>query len=110
MTGALKPDAASSGTWLLGDRTVNRLGFGAMRLTSRPREQALAVLRRAATLGVNHIDTAAFYFSPTLKANDLIKPALHPYAGLTVTTKVGPSRTPDGTWQPLARPDQLRAQ
>src|SRR4029077_1006810 len=65
--------AAAAGTWTLGDLTVNRLGFGAMRLAGgRPfdpaalpsnRDQAIAVLRRAIDLGVNHIDTAAFYFS-----------------------------------------------
>ncbi|MYR24045.1 aldo/keto reductase, partial [Streptomyces sp. SID6137] len=66
--------AAASGTWTLGDLVVNRLGFGAMRLPQhgealvpdavpRDREQAIRVLRRAIELGVNHIDTAAFYFS-----------------------------------------------
>jgi aryl-alcohol dehydrogenase-like predicted oxidoreductase len=62
--------AAAAGTWRLGDLTVNRLGFGAMRLTGRTpfgngppgdRGQAITVLRRAVELGVNHIDTAAFY-------------------------------------------------
>src|SRR5271163_3144006 len=73
MTGATIP-AAAAGTWQLGDLTVNRMGFGAMRLTQRgpafagtaapsDRSQAIAVLRRAVELGVNHIDTAAFYFS-----------------------------------------------
>ncbi len=95
--------AADAGTWTLGDLTVNRLGFGAMRLTggrpfdpaSRPsdRRQAIAVLRRAIELGVNHIDTAAFYFSPLRSANELINSALAPYpAGLVITTKVGPGR------------------
>ncbi len=65
--------AAAAGTWRLGDLTVNRLGFGAMRLTGRApfgngppsdRGQAISVLRRAVELGVNHVDTAAFYFSP----------------------------------------------
>jgi pyridoxine 4-dehydrogenase len=66
--------AAAAGTWTLGDLTVNRMGFGAMRLpqSGRPmaadaapgnRDLAIAVLRRAVELGVNHIDTAAFYFS-----------------------------------------------
>src|SRR5271154_1455409 len=64
--------AAAAGTWRLGDLTVNRLGFGAMRLTgSLPfakgspsdRGHSITVLRRAVELGVNHIDTAAFYFS-----------------------------------------------
>jgi len=64
--------AAAAGTWKLGDLTVNRVGFGAMRLTgSAPfhhgtpsdRKRSVSVLRRAVELGVNHIDTAAFYFS-----------------------------------------------
>jgi pyridoxine 4-dehydrogenase len=96
--------AAAAGAWRLGDLTVNRLGFGAMRLTgSLPfakgspsdRGQSIAVLRRAVELGVNHIDTAAFYFSPLRSANELINAALAPYPGdLVITTKVGPGRTP----------------
>jgi pyridoxine 4-dehydrogenase len=94
--------ADSAGTWKLGDLTVNRLGFGAMRITANPdREVAIRVLRRAVELGVNHIDTAAFYMSPggTLGieggpqrfANELIRDALTPYADeLVITTKVGP--------------------
>ena len=72
--------AAASGGWTLGDLTVNRIGFGAMRLTSNAdgtpsdRGRAITVLRRALELGVNHIDTAAFYFSPLRSANELIKP------------------------------------
>ncbi|MEL7978160.1 oxidoreductase [Isoptericola sp. F-RaC21] len=110
------PDAAAAGTWQLGDRTVNRLGLGAMRLpgvlgapTPRPREDAIAVLRRAVELGVNHIDTAAFYFLPTRSANELISTALQPYADdLVITTKIGASRSRDGDFEPYARPDQLR--
>ena len=113
--------AADAGTWTLGDRTVNRLGFGAMRLTgSRPfdpacvpsqRDQAVAVLRRAVELGVNHIDTAAFYFSALRSANELINAALAPYPDdLVITTKVGPGRDAGGEWVPRARPDQLRGQ
>jgi pyridoxine 4-dehydrogenase len=111
--------AAAAGTWTLGDLTVNRLGFGAMRLTgSLPfahgvpsdRQQAIAVLRRAAGLGVNHIDTAAFYFSPRRSANELIAAALAPYPDdLVIVTKVGPGRDPWGEWY-SARPDQLRGQ
>ncbi|SKC58754.1 oxidoreductase [Krasilnikoviella flava] len=112
------PDAGAAGTWRLGDRTVNRLGLGAMRLpgilgapTPRPREDAIAVLRRAVELGVNHIDTAAFYFLPTRSANELIGAALRPYADdLVITTKVGASRSRDGVFEPYARPDQLRSQ
>ena len=81
--------AAAAGTWRLGDLEVNRMGFGAMRLPQtgrslvpdavpRDRDQAIAVLRRAAELGVNHIDTAAFYFSPLRSANELINAALQP--------------------------------
>ncbi|GAA1858002.1 oxidoreductase [Myceligenerans crystallogenes] len=114
------PTASAAGTWALGDRTVNRIGFGAMRLTGMPwderprdRDASIAVLRRAVELGVNHIDTAAFYFMPTRSANELISTALYPYDDeLTITTKVGPSRGRGGdfTFEPYARPDQLRAQ
>jgi pyridoxine 4-dehydrogenase len=114
--------AAAAGTWTLGDRTVSRLGFGSMRLaqTGRAlipdavpasRERAITVLRRAVELGVNHIDTAAFYFSPLLSANELINSALAPYpADLTIVTKVGPARDAYGEWAERARPDQLRGQ
>lgn len=75
------------------------------------RDQSIAVLRRAVGLGVNHIDTAAFYFSPLRSANELINTALAPYPdGLVIATKVGPSRDAYGTWQGMARPDQLRGQ
>jgi aryl-alcohol dehydrogenase-like predicted oxidoreductase len=111
--------ADAAGSWRLGDLTVNRLGFGAMRLTGDPsgdagpsdREQSVAVLRRAVELGVNHIDTAAFYFSPLRSANELINTALAPYPdGLVIATKVGPWRDTWGTWQGMARPEQLRGQ
>ncbi|WP_169951237.1 oxidoreductase [Microbispora sp. H11081] len=112
--------AADSGTWKLGDLTVNRMGFGAMRLTGsaafdlgtpRSRERSIAVLRRAVELGVNHIDTAAFYFSRLRSANELISRALAPYPDdLVIATKVGPGRDPSGEWLPFARPDQLRGQ
>ncbi|MEU9377850.1 aldo/keto reductase [Streptomyces sp. NPDC048255] len=111
-----KIDAAASGTWTLGDLTVNRLGFGAMRLTHladgspSDRDRVTAVLRRAVELGVNHIDTAAFYFSPLRSANELINRALAPYADdLVITTKVGPGRDPAGDWW-WAEPGQLRGQ
>ncbi|MEU4379905.1 aldo/keto reductase [Micromonospora echinofusca] len=108
--------AASAGTWTLGDLTVNRIGFGAMRLTSTgsaasDRDRVVGVLRRAVELGVNHIDTAAFYFSPLRSANEIINTALSPYVDdLVITTKVGPGRDPSGGWLPLARPDELRGQ
>ncbi|WP_247683787.1 aldo/keto reductase [Micromonospora sp. D93] len=108
--------AESAGTWTLGDLSVNRIGFGAMRLTGNggaasDRARVIGVLRQAVDLGVNHIDTAAFYFSPLRSANELINTALSPYADdLVITTKVGPGRDPSGVWLPLARPDQLRGQ
>ncbi|WP_406314294.1 oxidoreductase [Streptosporangium sp. NBC_01639] len=114
--------AAASGTWKLGDLTVNRIGFGAMRLTQNgeafgtgavpsDRGQAISVLRRAVELGVNHIDTAAFYFSSLRSANELINQALAPYPDdLVITTKVGPGRDPSGEWLPHATPEQLRGQ
>jgi pyridoxine 4-dehydrogenase len=115
-------DASAAGTWRLGDLTVNRVGFGAMRLpqtgpalvagaASGDRARAIAVLRRAVELGVNHIDTAAFYFSPLRSANELINTALAPYPDdLVIVTKVGPGRDPSGEWLPAARPEQLRGQ
>ncbi|MFC9618536.1 oxidoreductase [Streptomyces sp. NPDC056930] len=111
--------AAAAGTWQLGDLTVNRVGFGAMRLTGtapfgrgvpRDREQSIGVLRQAVELGVNHIDTAAFYFSATCSANELINRALAPYPkDLVITTKVWPGRDPSGAWW-WAAPAQLRGQ
>ncbi|WP_440100255.1 aldo/keto reductase [Streptosporangium sp. H16] len=116
----MKPEsitAAVAGTWELGDLVVNRIGFGAMRLTANAdgtpsdRDRAIGVLRRAVELGVNHIDTAAFYFSPLRSANELINRALAPYPDdLVITTKVGPGKDPSGAWLPLARPEQLRGQ
>ncbi|MFD6907298.1 aldo/keto reductase [Streptomyces sp. NPDC060077] len=90
-----------------GDLPVNRLGFGAMRLPSkagmggpaRDPEAGRAVLRRAVELGVDHVDTADFYFSAdgAVRANTLIREALHPYpSGLVIATKVGPVIGPDG--------------
>jgi aryl-alcohol dehydrogenase-like predicted oxidoreductase len=112
-------NAAAAGTWELGDLTVNRMGFGAMRLPGRlpsgesvpaDRSRSIEVVRRAVGLGVNHIDTAAFYFSPLRSANELIAAALAPYPGdLVIVTKVGPGRDPWGEWY-SARPDQLRGQ
>lgn len=112
--------AAAAGTWKLGDLSVNRLGFGAMRLTGSAafdlgtpsdRERSLAVLRRAVELGVNHIDTAAFYFSRLRSANELINRALAPYRDdLVIVTKVGPGRDASGAWLPWATPEHLRGQ
>ncbi|GII04479.1 aldo/keto reductase [Planobispora takensis] len=112
--------AAAAGTWRLGDLTVNRIGFGAMRLTQNggafgdgvpsDRGRAIAVLRRAVELGVDHIDTASFYFSPLRSANELINRALAPYPDdLVIVTKVWPGRDPSGRWW-WATPEQLRGQ
>jgi aryl-alcohol dehydrogenase-like predicted oxidoreductase len=111
--------ADAAGTWQLGDLTVNRLGFGAMRLSgSAPfanvghgdRGQSIAVLRQAVELGVNHIDIAAFYFSGPCSANEMINTALAPYPDdLVIVTKVGPGRHPWGEWY-SATPEQLRGQ
>ncbi|MER5936071.1 aldo/keto reductase [Streptomyces sp. NPDC001928] len=110
--------ADAAGTWELGDLPVRRVGFGAMRLTGSAafhhgtpsdRERSIAVLRKAIELGVTHIDTAAFYFSATRSANELINTALAPYPDdLVIATKVGPFRGYDGEWGTSARPDQLR--
>ncbi len=110
--------ADAAGTWKLGDLSVNRIGFGAMRLTGSAafhfgtpsdRQRSIAVLHRAIELGVNHIDTAAFYFSSLRSANELINTALAPYSdNLVIATKVGPYRDYSGEWGTSARPDQLR--
>ncbi|WP_026413906.1 aldo/keto reductase [Actinomadura oligospora] len=115
--------ATGAGVWTLGDVEVRRVGFGAMRLPQtgralvadampRDRGQAVAVLRRAMELGVNHIDTAAFYFSPLLSANELINSALSPYRDeLVIATKVGPTRDASGEWGTHAMtPGTLRGQ
>ncbi|MEU1695726.1 oxidoreductase [Streptomyces hirsutus] len=101
-----------------GDLLINRIGFGAMRLptnsfhgSARDPRTGRAVLRRAVELGINHIDTAAFYTSGdgTVRANALIREALHPYpADLVIATKVGPARTPDGGLAAASDPAALR--
>ena len=102
-------------TFPLGTLTVHRIGFGAMQLPGRgvfgpPRDraEAIAVLRRAVELGVDHIDTAQFY-GPDV-SNELIRDALHPYPeGLVLVSKVGAFRDDKGGWLPGQRPDQLRS-
>lgn len=112
-TGTITADAA--GTWQLGDLTVNRIGFGAMRLPGfgghvPDRAKAEAVLRRLVELGVNHIDTATFYFSERISANELINSTLRPhYDRLVITTKVGARRNYEGEFQ-FARPADLRGE
>jgi pyridoxine 4-dehydrogenase len=77
----------------------------------RDRASAIAVLRRAVELGVDHIDTAAFYFSQTRSANELINTALAPYPDdLTIVTKVGPARDTSGEWADRPGPEGLRGQ
>ena len=101
-------------TFRLADRTVRRIGFGAMQLPGpgvmgppRDRDEALRVLRRAVELGVDHIDTAQFY-GPDV-SNELIRAALHPYADdLALVSKVGARRDAKGAWNPAQHPDQLR--
>ncbi|MGN9908262.1 aldo/keto reductase [Phytohabitans sp. LJ34] len=115
--------AAAAGTWTLAGRTVHRMGFGSMRITANPdRELAVSVLRRAVELGVNHIDTAAFYFSPggilrvgsgpTRYATELIREALSPYPeDLLIATKVGPGVDPvTGAYTDATSAAELRAQ
>ena len=97
------------------DLIFNRMGYGAMQLAGphvfgppKDHAAALAVLRAALELGINHIDTADFY-GPYV-TNRLIREALHPYRDhLHIVTKVGYLRGDDGSWQPAASPAQLRA-
>jgi aryl-alcohol dehydrogenase-like predicted oxidoreductase len=102
-------------TSFLGDKPVNRIGFGAMQLAgpgvfgppSDP-EAARAVLRRAVELGVDHIDTSQFYGPDVV--NELIREALYPYPEqLTLATKVGGRRDDAGAWLPAQSPAELRA-
>jgi len=98
----------------LGRFTVARIGFGALQRPGpnafgppRDRDEALAVLRRAVELGVDHIDTAQFY-GPDV-ANELIREALYPYSeNLALVSKVGGRRDGEGAWLPLAEPADLR--
>ena len=108
------PSAAPSGTFEIGgDLTVNRLGFGAMRITGKgvwgepsDRAEALRVLRRLPELGVNFIDTADSY-GPYV-SEDLLREALHPYDGIVVATKGGYTRHGPDVWEELGRPEYLR--
>jgi aryl-alcohol dehydrogenase-like predicted oxidoreductase len=101
-------------TTSLGDKPINRMGFGAMQLAGpgvlgppRDPDGALAVLRRAIELGVDHIDTAQYYGPDVV--NDLIREALHPYPdNLKLVTKVGWRRDAAGRALPAQRPDELR--
>jgi pyridoxine 4-dehydrogenase len=102
-------------TSLLGDKPINRIGFGAMQLAGprvfgppRDPDAARAVLRRAIELGVDHIDTAQYYGPDVV--NDLIRESLHPYPeNLKLVTKVGGRRDDQGGWLPAQTPAELRA-
>jgi pyridoxine 4-dehydrogenase len=106
-------NAVSSGQFRIGgDILVNRLGFGAMRLTGRgiwgepaDRPEAVRTLKRLPALGVNFIDTADAY-GPDVSER-LIREALHPYGDLLVATKGGLARTGPDQWTPLGRPEYL---
>ena len=106
--------ADRAGRFRLGDTEVSRLGYGAMQLAGphvmgppADRNGALAVLRRAVELGVDHIDTSDYY-GPYV-TNELIREALHPYPDdLVLVTKVGARRTPDGQWPEALEPDDLK--
>src|SRR5437667_11182447 len=109
------PTMITNPTWQLGgDLPVNRLGFGAMRITGEgiwgwppDRENALKVLRRAVELGVNLIDTADAYGPETSEL--LIAEALHPYPkGLVIATKGGLTRPGPGPWVPNGDPEYLK--
>jgi pyridoxine 4-dehydrogenase len=106
-------DFNTAGTYALGDRTVKRLGYGAMQLAGPgvfgpPKDPAgaIAVLREAIASGVNHIDTSDFY-GPHV-TNQLIREALHPYPDdLTIVTKIGASRGADASWNPAYSAEDL---
>ncbi len=108
-----EPNAAASGQFAIGDITINRLGFGSMRLTGKgiwgepaDRRECLATLRRLPELNVNFIDTADSY-GPFVSEN-LIAEALYPYRGLLIATKGGLTRLGPDIWAPLGRPEYLR--
>ncbi|WP_216325382.1 aldo/keto reductase [Deinococcus aestuarii] len=112
----LQANAAQSGTFRIGgELTVNRLGFGAMRVTGEgiwgdpaDREGALATLRRLPDLGVNFIDTADSY-GPAV-SEELIREALYPYDTVVIATKGGLTRTGPDVWPPCGRPEYLKQQ
>ena len=108
-------DLTAAGTYRLGDRTVRRMGYGAMQLAGphvfgppKDRAAAIAVLREAVAAGVDHIDTSDFY-GPHV-TNQIIREALSPYPdNLTIVTKVGAVRGADGSWNPAQSPAELIA-
>ena len=113
--GSERAAARRAGEASLAGRAVARMGFGAMQLTGprawgppEDRAAALAVLREAVALGVNHIDTAQYYGDGV--SNELIRSALQPYPDdLVLVSKVGAARDDVGAWLPAQRPEQLRA-
>jgi pyridoxine 4-dehydrogenase len=114
MSQTVAVDASAAGAFAIGgDLTVNRLGFGAMRITGRGiwgppanRNAAIETLERLPELHINLIDTADSY-GPDV-SEDLIKEALHPYKGLLIATKGGFTRHGPDIWAPLGRPEYLR--
>jgi aryl-alcohol dehydrogenase-like predicted oxidoreductase len=104
-----------SENFLLGDRTVRRMGYGAMRLAGphvfgppKDRAQAIGVLREAVARGVNHIDTCDYYGPHVV--NEIIREALSPYPDdLTLVTKIGARRGADASWIPAQSPAELTA-
>jgi len=106
-------DIGKAGTFRLGDRIVNRMGYGAMRLSGpgifgppKDREQAIAVLREVAASGVNHIDTSDYYGPHVV--NEIIREALSPYPDdLVLVTKLGARRGDDASWIPWNEPEDL---
>jgi aryl-alcohol dehydrogenase-like predicted oxidoreductase len=105
--------AAAGSITIGGDLTVNRLGYGAMRITGQgiwgepvDREECLRVLRRLPELGVDFIDTADSY-GPFV-SEDLIREALHPYRNVVIATKGGLTRHGPDIWRPVGRPEYLR--
>jgi aryl-alcohol dehydrogenase-like predicted oxidoreductase len=106
-------DITKAGTYGLGDRTVKRMGYGAMQLAgpgvfgpAKDPRTARAVLRAAVAAGVDHIDTSDFY-GPHV-TNQLIREALHPYpADLVIVTKLGAVRGDDASWNPALGADDL---
>jgi len=108
-------NAGASGRFSVGDFTIHRLGYGAMRITGSgvwgppaDRRAALATLRCLPELGVNFIDTADSY-GPSI-SEELIREALHPYGGLLIATKAGYLRPGPGQWVTHGDPDYLMAQ
>jgi aryl-alcohol dehydrogenase-like predicted oxidoreductase len=102
-----------AGAFTLGDRSVKRLGYGAMQLAGpgvfgppKDHDAALAVLREAVASGVNHIDTSDFY-GPHV-TNEIIREALHPYPDdLVIVTKISAKRGKDGSWLPAFSREEL---